>query len=241
MLVYAHRGYSGLYPENTMLAFAKAYEVGCSAMELDVHLSKDGKLVVIHDETLDRTTNAKGLVTEYTLQELQEVNAGTGDLFEPIPSLETYLEWAAKHDILTNIEIKTNIRYYPGIEELLVEMLKKYDYIDQTIISSFNIGSVIRCKHLNSNLKGAFLVGQRGLVNAGVFSKNFAMQFYHPDVSTITQEIVDECHSNFLGVNVWTVNDFAMVHKAMESKVDGIITNYPEDLQTLINAQGTSK
>ena len=163
MRVFAHRGYSGLYPENTMLAFDKAREAGCKAMELDVHLSKDGQLVIIHDETLDRTTNVKGLVCSYDFSELQTFNAGTAEEFQSIPSLETYCKWAKKHGIFTNIEIKTNLIYYPFIEEKVLALLEKYGLVEQTLISSFNHGSVIRMRQLRPEIQCAFLVGGRGL------------------------------------------------------------------------------
>ena len=126
MLTYAHRGFSGEYPENTMLAFKKAYETGCEGIELDVHLSKDGHLVVIHDETVDRTTDRTGFVRDFTLQELQEINAGTEEAFEGIPSFEEYCIWVKDLPLITNIEIKTNRYYYPGIEEKVLAMVEKY-------------------------------------------------------------------------------------------------------------------
>ena len=121
MKVYAHRGYSGKYPENTMLAFRKAAETGCDGIELDVQLTKDGKIVVIHDETVDRTTTGTGRVKDYTYEELIKLDAaklfGGKYGFCPIPSFEEYCQWAAGQDLVTNIEIKTGVYYYEGLEE----------------------------------------------------------------------------------------------------------------------------
>ena len=125
MKVYAHRGYSGKYPENTMLAFRKAAETGCDGIELDVQLTKDGKIVVIHDETVDRTTTGTGRVKDYTYEELIKLDAaklfGGKYGFCPIPSFEEYCQWAAGQDLVTNIEIKTGVYYYEGLEEKTVE------------------------------------------------------------------------------------------------------------------------
>ncbi len=226
MRVFAHRGYSGLYPENTMLAFDKAREAGCKAMELDVHLSKDGELVIIHDEMLDRTTNAKGLVCSHTLAELRAFNAGTEEQFQAIPSLDTYCRWAKQHGIFTNVEIKTNLIYYPGIEEKVLALLEKYNLIEQTLISSFNHGSVIRMRQLCESIQCAFLVGGRGLANVGSYAKNFKVEYYHPDGAFLTKAAVDECKAQGVGVNVWTIDDLGLLHKMITWNVDGVFTNH---------------
>lgn len=234
MRVFAHRGYSGLYPENTMLAFEKAREAGCKSMELDVHLSKDGELVIIHDEMLDRTTNAKGLVCSYTLSELQAINAGTNENFQGIPCLDEYCQWAKQYGIFTNIEIKTNLMYYPGIEDKLLAMLKLYGLVEQTLISSFNHGSVIRMKQLCPEIQCAFLVGGRGLANAGSYAKNFSVEYYHPDGAFLTKAHVDECKAQGVGVNVWTIDDLGLLSKMTSWKVDGVFTNHCAPVMKLL-------
>ncbi len=234
MRVFAHRGYSGLYPENTMLAFDKAREAGCKAMELDVHLSKDGHLVIIHDEMLDRTTNAKGLVCSYALSELQTFNAGTAEEFQPIPSLETYCKWAKEHGIFTNIEIKTNLIYYPFIEDKVLGMLKKYDLVEHSLISSFNHGSVIRMRQLSPEIQCAFLVGGRGLANVGSYAKNFKVEYYHPDGAFLTKAAVDECKAQGVGLNVWTIDDLGLLQKMITWNVDGVFTNHCAPVLALV-------
>ena len=121
MKVYAHRGFSGSYPENTMLAFKKAAETGCYGIELDVQLTKDGEIVVIHDEKIDRTTNGTGYVKDFTLAELKKFDASK--LFPnqfkgiSVPSFAEYCEWVKTTPLVTNIEIKTGVYYYENIEE----------------------------------------------------------------------------------------------------------------------------
>ncbi len=115
---FAHRGFSGKYPENTMLAFRKAVEEGVDGIELDVQLTKDGEVVIIHDETIDRTTDGKGLVVSYTYDELRKFDASfkfRGQCgFNPIPTLREYFELVKDKNLVTNIELKTGLNEYFG-------------------------------------------------------------------------------------------------------------------------------
>ena len=120
MLNIAHRGFKGKYPENTMLAFEKAIEAGADGIEFDLHLSKDGELVIIHDESLERTTDGKSLVCEKTLEELQKLNASKlypGCEIQRIPTLREYFEFAKDKQKITKIGLKNSSIDYEGIEE----------------------------------------------------------------------------------------------------------------------------
>ena len=148
MRVFAHRGYSGKYPENTMLAFREAEKTGADGIELDVQLTKDGEIVIIHDETLERTTTGTGWVKDHTLAELKALDAsiikGTAYSPERIPTLEEYCRWVKDTKLVTNIELKTSIVYYPEIEEKTAEMVKAFGLEDRMIFSSFNHLSIVR-------------------------------------------------------------------------------------------------
>ena len=152
MDIIAHRGFSGTYPENTMLSFEKAVENGADAIELDVHLSKDGEVMIIHDEALARTTGRDGFVFDYTRSELEKISAGkTKDDkfgFTPIPSLEEYLAMIKDTKLYTNIELKTAPVYYPGIEEKTLDLVRRFSLEDRILYSSFNWLSVLRMKDL---------------------------------------------------------------------------------------------
>lgn len=156
---FAHRGFSGKYPENTMLAFRKALECGADGIEMDVQLTKDGELVVIHDERVDRTTNGTGNVRDYTLEELQKLDASyiyseeVG--FQTIPTFDEYCRWVAGTPLVTNIELKTGVYPYPGIEAKVWPVLQRYHLEDKVIISSFNHESVLRMKALAPDLNMA--------------------------------------------------------------------------------------
>lgn len=142
MKVMAHRGYSGAYPENTMLSFREAVKVGCDAIEMDVHETRDGRLVVIHDERLDRTTDGTGRICEHTFDELRQVNAAArfAGKYAPerIPSFDEYCEWASGESVGHNIEIKTDKIYYHDIERKIWATIERYGLEHKVMFSSFN-------------------------------------------------------------------------------------------------------
>lgn len=149
MLNIAHRGFSGKYPENTLLAFQKGIEAGADGFEFDTHLTRDGEIVIIHDERLDRTTNAQGFVKDYTLEELRKVDASKPFPecgFCGIPTLREYFELIRGRDLITNIELKNGIFWYEGMEEKVIAMIREYGLEERVILSSFNHRSVMKCK-----------------------------------------------------------------------------------------------
>ncbi len=231
MNIFAHRGYSGKYPENTMLAFEQAVESKAQGIELDVHFSKDGKLVIIHDELLKRTTGEEGSAEDYTLDELVRINAGKvfGDMFghTPIPSFEQYCSYIRDKDIISNVEIKTNIRYYAGIEEELAKIVEKFDLSDKILFSSFNWLSATKIRHLMPHIPCGLLFEDRSVRHLAYQAKSLGFAFLHPDKHLIDQEMVNECKDLGIGLNVWTVNDRESLEKLSSWGVDGIITNFP--------------
>jgi len=232
MKVFAHRGFSGKYPENTILAFQKAIDTGCYGIELDIHVTKDGQLAVIHDETVNRTTTQTGLVCDYTMQELQGFHAGAkfGDTFgfTPIPSLEEYFTLVEKHDTVTNIELKTNRRYYSRIEEMLVEKVKKHHLDDKVLFSSFNHLSIIRAKQLAPHIYCGFLV-DHAVANIGELANLFNVECYHPDYKMLDDGIVRNCQEHHVLINTWTFNDMALMPQMKAWQVNAVISNYPDD------------
>ena len=231
MRVFAHRGYSGKYPENTMTAFREAFKARTDGIELDVQLSKDGQLVIIHDETLNRTTTGKGYVRDYTLSELKQLDASGRFLTgERIPSFEEYCEWVKDTSLVTNVELKTSIVYYEEIEEKTAEMVKAYHLEDRVLFSSFNHLSIVRVKQLLPGCPVGALVEHDDLQNAGYYCSKYGFEYYHPDGDLFTKENAENCREHGVGVNVWTVNDLKMFENLAEWGVDGVITNYPKYL-----------
>ncbi|BBF44130.1 glycerophosphoryl diester phosphodiesterase [Lachnospiraceae bacterium KM106-2] len=162
MKIWAHRGCSQRYPENTLLAFEKAAELkGLTGIELDIQLTKDGHLVVIHDERIDRTTEGIGLVKDYTLAELKRLHIFTGrEKSERIPTMEEVLdllEPRLREKLKINIELKNSVCAYEGMEEKIVDLVHKRGLQDRVIYSTFYAKSLEKIKRLSPNAQLAIL------------------------------------------------------------------------------------
>ena len=228
---FAHRGFSGKYPENTMLAFKKAIEAGVDGIELDVQLTKDGEIVIIHDETIDRTTDGKGLVADYSYEELCSFDASFiyhGQMgFNKIPTLREYLELVKDKNIITNIELKTGIIEYLGIEEKVWNLIQEYKVEDKVIISSFNHYSVLCMKNIAPNLKYGPL-SETWLINAGKYTHELGIQCYHPVHYNLVPEVIDEIKKYGIEINTYTVNKEKDMRYLIEKGIDIIIGNFPD-------------
>lgn len=232
MLNIAHRGFSGKYPENTMLAFRKAIEIGADGIELDVHFSKDGELVVIHDETLDRTTDGKGFVVDYTYDELLKLDASAGFKgvygVNRIPTLREVFELIKPvNGFICNIELKTGFNVYPGIEKAVLALIDEFNLRDRIIISSFNHFSVKRFKALASDVKCGFLEGD-WILDFGKYTREHGMECVHPRHITVTEETAPEILENGIEINTWTVNDEKDVIRLYDLGVNAVIGNFPD-------------
>lgn len=230
MNVVAHRGYSGRYPENTMLAFRKAVEAGCDEIELDVQMTRDGVVVVLHDERIDRTTDGTGYVRDYTYEELKKYNAakcwdGRYGVMA-VPTFEEYCEWVKDEPVTTNIEFKTSIYYYEGLEEKTIELLRKYHLEKRVMFSSFNPVSLMKAKELEPEIACGFLVDDE-LGNAGYFCREYGFECYHPNGAKLTEETVENCRRHGIKINAWTVNDMALLERLAGWQCAGVITNFP--------------
>ena len=231
MKVYAHRGYSGKYPENTMLAFKKAAETGCDGIELDVQLTSDGQVVIIHDEKIDRTTDGTGNVKDYTLEELKKFHAAASWNgiygFEPIPTLEEYFQWVKDTDLVTNIEIKSGVYYYEELEEKTLALVRKYGLEKKIIFSSFLHSSITLLRKLAPEIPCGALVEYENLGNPGYYCEKFDFQYYHPGMKALTEEMVQSCKEHNIPLNVWTINDMGALEQLYEWGCEGVISNFP--------------
>lgn len=241
MKVVAHRGFSGRYPENTMLAFEQAVKAQADEIELDVQLTKDGEVIIMHDEAVDRTTDGNGLICSYTLKELKHLNAAT--LFPQfgrveVPTFDEYCAWVKKQPITTNIELKTGVIYYEEIEKKTIKILEKYDLLDRVMFSSFNHMSLVETKKLAPSVPVGALVEHAGLQNAGYYCNKFGFEFYHPGYKGLTDEVIQNLKKYNVGVNVWTVNDMGTLEKLTDWDVSGIISNYPKTCRNYLKGLG---
>ncbi len=238
---YGHRGFSGCYPENTMLAFKKALEAGCEGIELDVHLTKDNHLVIIHDEKIDRTSDQSGLVKDMTYEELCKVDFSykyAGQFgFQKIPTLREYFEFVKDKDIITNIELKTGVYEYPGIEKAVYDMICEFGLQKKVVISSFNHNSVMRMKALAPDLECGFLT-ETWILDAGSYVSTHKIEAYHPDFHMLTEKETADLKEHHVKINTWTVNEEKDILDMIQKEVDGIISNYPNRVAVLLKQTG---
>lgn len=228
--IFAHRGASAYAPENTMEAFRLAYDMSADGLEIDVHLTKDGQVVVIHDHVIDRTSNGKGAVAQMTYEELlaYDFSFKFSDKYKSvkIPLLKEVLAFVKETGLLLDIEIKYS-SLTEDIEEKTVALIKEYGLTDQIIISSFNHNGLYKVKELCPELATAPLYSC-GLFRPWDYGKSFGADGLHPHGYTVNEELVKECHKNRMFVNVWTIDDPSDIKRFIEIGTDGIITNVPD-------------
>lgn len=236
--IFAHRGASTTYPENTMLAFYQAYLDGADGIELDVHLTKDQHIVVIHDESIDRTSTGQGQVNQMTLQQLRQYNyCGEfghqySDTWFDIPLLEDVLKFLSSNDLLCNIELKTDIIHYHQIETKVVDLVAKYGLQHRTIYSSFNIESLICIHELDNTLNTAILTDtlddlehKLKITNANGIHLDYKV--YQMSLASLNYPI-----------RLWTINDILELEKLSLLSIDTIMTDTPKQFIDILNMGG---
>jgi len=230
-MIQAHRGASAYCPENTLEAFSKAIEQGADCIELDVHLTKDGSIVVAHDERLERVSNGTGYINDYTLEELKSLDFGK--LFPGtvcrIPTLSEVFSLIKPLALAVNIELKTTERLYPGLCGKLAALVDEFGMGERILYSSFNHYSLQEIKQIAPGAKTGLLY-QLGMVDPWVYANYVGADAIHPHYYVIAAlpETVKLCHENGIMVNVWTVDDSEAIKLMLKSGVDGIITNKPD-------------
>ncbi|WP_409291925.1 glycerophosphodiester phosphodiesterase [Peribacillus sp. SCS-37] len=233
-VIIAHRGASGYCPENTRSAFLKAIEMGADSIELDIQLSKDGHLVVIHDPYLGRTVDGKGRIRDFLYSELSLLDAGSwfGPAFaeERILNLEETLELLdGKADIL--IEIKKP-RLYPGIEKKLAQALEKVSH-SKVIVQSFDLGTMQTFKMLCPHIQAGLLIKRYPWIWTLKRLKGISasIQYINPKRNIAGSRLIKRIKRAGLHVFVWTVRDREEAHRLASLGVDGIITDFPDLLK----------
>jgi len=235
VMVVAHRGFSGAAPENTLAAFRKAIDAGSDMIELDIQLSKDGKIVVIHDETLERATNGQGKVSDHTLQQLKKFDAGSRFRAEfsgeRIPTLREVLD-LAKGRVLVNIEIKNPTHGQYPITELADKALKEVKnagMLDRVIFSSFNPVSLEHIQQKEPRVWVALLF-HRAWNSLPELTGGKACEVLNLRNIHLSREKISRIHKEGMKVNVYTVNTEEELEQFVKWGADGIITNYPDRL-----------
>lgn len=232
MLKIGHRGAAGTHPENTLASFRRAAELGCDGVELDIHRTRDGHLVVIHDFSLDRTTTGMGVIRDLTLAEVQAADAGRfrGQQFagERVPTLGEVLD-VLPESMTVFIELKKGSMYYPGIEAELLAFLQQKGALRRVQISSFDHQALRRIHELAPDLPLGMLYGEN-LLDAVGYAQEVGAQALHPNWEWVTPELLQAAHAAGLQVNTWTVNDPALITQYRAMGVDGMISDFPERL-----------
>lgn len=229
--IFAHRGASGYAPENTLEAFRLAMDQGADGIELDVHLTKDGEVVVIHDETLDRTSNGHGKIRDYTLEELKKFSYHNHmKKYEgvSIPTLKEVLDLVKDSAMKVNIELKTGFYWYDGIEEKTMQIVRDRKMENRVIYSSFNHYSIQKVLEQDSYAETAYLFSDVTL-NMEKYAKATGVKGLHPCIYHLKMANFLETYlRSGLKVRVWTVNKKEDMKWLIDAGIDGVITNYPD-------------
>ena len=212
--IFAHRGASAYAPENTLEAFRLAMEQGADGIELDVQMTKDGELVVIHDETIDRVSNGNGAVRDYTLEELKQFSVSNHFEQYPdvkIPTLREVLELVKPGTMEINIELKTGIYWYPQIEQKVLELVKEEGM-----------------EELSPEAETAYLIGDV-MLDVADYTRNTGIKGLHPALFHVKMaDFLKEYKESGIALRVWTVNDKDQIRWLIDEGVDAVITNYPD-------------
>lgn len=229
--LWAHRGYSGRYPENTMAAFIAAVEAGADGIECDVHQTLDGHFVLMHDAKVQRTTNGRGRIAQMTLAQLETLDAGAW--FQPafagtrVPQLAALAAYLAQYQrpVTLNLEWKTPLRER-AIVEAALRLIAVYQLSDRVLHSSFDVENLRVLKRVNLGAHTA-LLAKRGDANAIELARQIDADAVHPDYLDITPRYVKRAHATELSVHPYTVNDKKSFAWMTECAVDAVITDWP--------------
>ncbi|RPJ80097.1 MAG: glycerophosphodiester phosphodiesterase, partial [Deltaproteobacteria bacterium] len=227
--IIAHRGFKSLYPENTLSSFEAAIRAGAHMIELDVTLTRDRKMVVIHDDTLDRTTDGKGWIHETDLAEIRKLDAGSW--FDPrfkgekVPTLEEVVACCGRR-ILINIEIKESA-YEPeefpdGIEQQIVSLIQSKKCGHRVLLSSFQPEILFRLAKLDSSLSLGLLTEEQDAESVFQFAGKLDLYSWNPEAMSVTEGLVQKIHRQNIRVFPYTVNSVSEANALVEKQVDGL-------------------
>jgi glycerophosphoryl diester phosphodiesterase len=236
-LVIAHRGASMYAPENTIAAFELAVEMGADAIELDTMLTADGIPIVIHDQSLERTTNGIGSVDSKAIADIKLLDAGSMlDVRfsgEKIPTLEEVFTSVGK-EILINVELKNYTSPFDRLPEIVVDLVMKKGLSERVLLSSFNPIALIKAQRAYVEIRRAALIGGGPKLVRGIIEGCTDYFALHPEVSLVDQRMVNKHNNAGHKVNVWTVNDESVMMKLLSMGVDGLITDKPDKAKKVI-------
>jgi glycerophosphoryl diester phosphodiesterase len=225
--IFAHRGYSAAFAENTMTSFIEAEKALADGIELDVQLTKDGEVVVIHDEKVDRTTSGTGYVKDFTFKEIRKLNANKMGLKKDfIPSLSEVFEWMQTNTLKCNIELKNGKIPYEKMEEKVIQLIRINGLSDRIIFSSFNHYSIVYCYRLAPDIETAPLYDE-GLYMPWIYAQSICSSGIHPKYITLSDEIIKNAMQNGIAVRPYTINMDTDMKRLFQLNCTAFITDDP--------------
>lgn len=242
-IVIGHRGAMGYAPENTLASFELALKMGVDAVECDVHLSREGTVIVIHDDSVNRTTTGTGFIQDLTVREIKRFDAGAwfNKRFrgEKIPTLKNLLGWARKR-ITRNglplgviIEIKKESTEHPKIPRRVTEVIQLEHMRERVVVISFDRGVLYQMKQLDSTIKTGILY--RNPIPNPIYSARRRPDAIFPRRQLVCRSLVKRAHKTHLKVFTWTVNHPHEMKNLIACGVDGIASNFPDRLYQVVN------
>ena len=243
ILNICHRGFSGIYPQNTIMAFQKALEEGVDFVELDVSLSKDDQVVVFHDSDVSDLTDGAGYIKDLNLAQIRNLDAGikTGKEFQgtQIPTLPEVLEALKDSDAKLCIEIKARENDKEGIDAAVVDLVRQYGYLDRVMFTSYNREVIKRlAKLFPDKMIGLDPSEEESETQSAQYIVDLCLEcnasVLYFDYLLLTQELTDLAHSKGLQVHAWTADDAENIKRLTKMGVDAILTNRPDILNEIM-------
>ena len=236
--IWAHRGASGYAPENSLEAFEKAVRLGADGVELDIQMTRDGELVVIHDERIDRVSNGSGMVGEYTLSQLRQYDFNrTNPEFSnvKIPTLEEVYDLLRGTNLDINVELKTGICFYDGLAERVLELTGRMGMVDKVWFSSFNHYSVMKMREYDPAARTGLLYAD-GFQDVPGYAAGLGADALHPVLYNLQYDgFLEACREKNLLLHVWTVDDEKYMKLLVKEGIDAIITNKPDVARKIVD------
>ena len=237
-LVIAHRGSSGERPENTLPAFERAIEQDADMIETDLHLSRDGVVMIHHDPDLERLGEA-GEIRDRSAAELALLNAAPGvEVALRMPTLLDILDgFGSRMQFNLELKVATDDAAYPGLEEIVLAAVEERGLLNRMLFSSFYDGVLERLRTLSSAARIALLISPRAPVAVLKRATRLGAEAINPDVRLVTPELVNQAHAADLRVYPYTANEIKEMERLLDCGVDGIITNHPARLHDVLRAR----
>jgi glycerophosphoryl diester phosphodiesterase len=234
--IIAHRGASGHAPENTMVAFRRAVELGARFIETDLHMTRDARFVAIHDATVERTTNGRGAIRDLTLAQIAELDAGKWFdrtfMGERVPTLEQILAFGREADVVLYLEIKYEVAW--NLHHSLVAELTSKGDAARVVLLSFDPSTLDGLRQFDRALMTGLLVEEVNPDSVKLAIGVGARQFC-PRADLVTAELIAEAHAADLQVATWTANKPDQMRRVVNAGVDGVMTDFPDRLQAVLH------